>query len=255
MSIKHANKLLYVGAGDHIEPVKHFILTKEFIFIDTLPRNEFDSYLPNLNMECYKEKFIYNLVTYCGDCGFMLESVSTIDKNYYKKIMSCKQRIYYLFHKFPKYINPTLLVFTNQKTGQKIKYYISTNIKYNMNKSLQKDIETSDGLIVSGFQPEIELLKYFKQPKSFFGYTESCYTVSNNKLDVIRDQLNIFHLFQNDIYRISKYFNDFFIVKKYSENGNIISCIDFFDFKLTIEYQQNKNKYKNRNMFLPLFDF
>ena len=78
-------------------------------------------------MECYKEKFIYNLVTYCGDCGFTLDSVSTTDKNYYKKIMTCNQRIYYLFNKFPKYINPTLLAFTNQKTGQTIKYYISTN--------------------------------------------------------------------------------------------------------------------------------
>ena len=34
-------KILYVGTGNHIEPVNHFSDTKEFIFIDSQPRNEY----------------------------------------------------------------------------------------------------------------------------------------------------------------------------------------------------------------------
>ena len=36
--LKHPNKILYIGAGHNIEPVKHFSQTKEFIFVDSQPR-------------------------------------------------------------------------------------------------------------------------------------------------------------------------------------------------------------------------
>ena len=42
--INHCNKILYIGTGCDIQPVTHFLQTKEFIFIDSQPRNEFDSF-------------------------------------------------------------------------------------------------------------------------------------------------------------------------------------------------------------------
>lgn len=38
-------KLLYIGSGLDIEPIIHFNDVKEFIFIDTLPRSEFDGFI------------------------------------------------------------------------------------------------------------------------------------------------------------------------------------------------------------------
>lgn len=44
--VKHVNKILYVGADLHITPVTHFPQTKQFIFIDSQPRSEFESTHP-----------------------------------------------------------------------------------------------------------------------------------------------------------------------------------------------------------------
>lgn len=45
--IKHANKILYIGAGCHIEPVTHFPQTKIFVFTDSQPRSQDDSCYPH----------------------------------------------------------------------------------------------------------------------------------------------------------------------------------------------------------------
>ena len=68
-----------------------------------------------------------------------------------------------------------MLVFHNKKTQQSLTYYASTNIKFNMSKILENDIAQCDGIIVSGYFPEKEILNYFVLPKAFFGYTNTCY--------------------------------------------------------------------------------
>ena len=60
-----------------------------------------------------------------------------------------------------KFANPTLIIFENKETKQIIKYYISTNIKYNMNELLKKDISESTGLIVQGYIPIIYYILWF----------------------------------------------------------------------------------------------
>jgi hypothetical protein len=226
----HSNKILYIGAGLHIKPVIHFPKTKEFVFVDTQPRNEFDSYLPKLTSKVYRPKFFSRLVKTCTQHGFNLESIFCIDSNYYKTIISWKKRLMYLFRKVPDFVNPTLLVFRNNKTEQIINYYISTNIKFNIRPMLRLDIESCDGLIVSGYYPEIELLRLIKCPMSFYGYTGTCYKLENANL-VEQPCDNIIYFLQTHM--MQKYFTDFYIVGK--ESGKIYGCDDFSNLQIITE--------------------
>ena len=231
MCIKHANKIMYIGANRHIEPVTHFPETKEFVFIDTQPRSEFDTFYPKFDKDFYRPKFYSNLIETCQQYGFTLETTYEFDSNYYKNIFSFKTYVKYLVKGFPEFINPTLLVFRNDKTGQVIHYYISTNIKFNMKSILQLDIESCDGIIISGFHPDIELLQYIKQPINFFGYTGTCYVTEKSDYDV--DKQNIIYFLQSSPCNAKYYFKDFFAIVK--ETGVIYKCTDFEDFKLTVK--------------------
>ena len=70
--INNANKILYIGAGCHIEPISHLINTNEFVFIDTQPRNEFYYVYTKFNNSLYKNNFINQLTTECSYYGFCL---------------------------------------------------------------------------------------------------------------------------------------------------------------------------------------
>ena len=231
--IKHANKILYIGAGCHLQSVTHFPDTKYFVFVDTQPRNEFDSYHPKYSEGLYRSNFLGDLIATCEYYGFILESFNVIDKNYYKKIIS---KIWYYsswFFKVPEDINPTLLVFFNYKTFQQIKYYISTNIKFNMNKYLLNDINTCDGLIVSGYFPECELLKYIDFPLVFFGYSETSYF-----LDPESPENNLLYFLHNCICNTLYYFIEFYFVD--NNTGVIIKCQNFKNF---VEIAQEYNNF------------
>jgi hypothetical protein len=231
---QYATQLLYVGAGTHIEPVKHFPNTKLFIFIDTQPRSEFDSFFYKFYKQNYKQfyrpNFLHNLKSILfNSYGFTLDECYCIDKNYYKKIISWKCYYSSWIYKIPEYINPFLLVFKNNKTAQTIKYYISTNIKFNINEQIIHDIKTSDGIIVSGYLPDVEILNYFDNPKIFFGYNTSFYIIDEKTFDKNYDN-NIIYFLQTCICNTQYYFSDFYFVN--DENGEIIKCDDFTHFKL-----------------------
>lgn len=224
--IKHANKILYVGAGLHIRPITHFPQTKHFIFIDSQPRSEFDSIHHKFNNKFYRPNFVNDLISVCKYYGFNFDSYTIIDKKYYKYIISKKWYYFSWFYKIPSDINPTILVFINETTKQTIRYYISTNIKFNMNKILENDIATSDGIIVSRYFPETEILHYFSKPKKFFGYTNTCYNISSNFSS--DNQNTIIHFLHNCICNTSYYFIEFYTVDDYS--GVINKRKDFNDF-------------------------
>jgi hypothetical protein len=236
--IKHSNKILYVGAGCHIQPVSHFKNVKEFVFIDTQPRNEFDSYTYNFSEFGYRTKFVVNLIEECRKYNFILKKSTELDKHYYKKIISWKQYFHFLLHSPPLYINPNLLVFTNNQTNQTIHYYISTNIAFNMTPCLQQDIETCDGLIVSGYHPEKELLKLFRNPITFYGYSNTYYLIDRTNF-CHQEKNTIIYWMQTNPQHIKYYFKDFFMITK--DNGTIMKCYDFNDFKLTIELHDINN--------------
>lgn len=231
--IKHANKILYVGAGCHIEPVTHFPLTKTFIFIDTQPRSEFDTYHPQFNYSCYRPRFINDLIATCEYYRFELESYTVLDKKYHKQIISNSWYFLSWIYKIPPGINPTMLVFTNNKTKQKLTYYISTNIKFNMNHTLRHDIATSDGIIISGYLPESDILQYFVKSKVFFGYTNTSY----NTLSDISTNDTIIHFLYNCICNTPYYFKEFYMV--YHDSGVIIKCQDFKNFLTSIKDYDN----------------
>ena len=229
--MKYSNKILYVGANCHIEPVNHFKDTKDFVFIDSQPRSEFDSFHPKFYKSAYRHEFYSNLIESCQQYGFILETTYELDGNYYKKIMSFKNYVKYFITKFPEYINPTLLVFRNNLTEQVIHYYISTNIKFNMKPILQLDIESCDGIIIAGYNPDIELLQYIKRPINFFGYTGTSYIIKKPIYTI--DAQNIIYFLQTPPCNIKYYFNNFFAIIK--ETGVILKCTGFDDFKLTIK--------------------
>ena len=235
----HPNKILYVGAGCHIEPVRHFPKTKLFVFIDSQPRSEFDSECPKFNSQFHNPQFLTNLIESCRHYGFNIESYYTIDKKYYKKIIS--KTWYYMswFYKPPSNVNPAMLVFHNKRTRQKIIYYVSTNIKFNMNNILENDISTCDGIIISGYLPEAEILQHFSRTKIFFGYTNTSYNV-DTKSSQIKDN-NIIYFLHNCICNTQYFFTDFYVV--YEDSGTIKKCNNFKHFLETVDqyhYQINQ---------------
>ena len=216
--IQNPQKILYIGAGCNIEPVNNFPQTKEFIFIDTQPRNEVDTHQPQFNKKLYKSKFVNNLLLSCLYNGFTLTNKIILDNKYHKKIISWKTS---WFYKIPSNINPTMLVFTNDKTKQKIIYYISTNINFNMNANLKHDIESCDSFIISGYFPDINILQYFTKPKMFFGYI-------NTNYEIDKKTNNVLYFLYNCICNRNYYFDDFYIVN--DSTLDIIHCESFEDF-------------------------
>ncbi len=221
----YINKILYIGTWHHIQPVRDFPLVKEFIFIDTQPRSKWDD--KSYDSKFYKRDFYDDLIHKCICFGFQLMNEYILDPNYYKSILTIKQRVYYSFYStLPHHINPTLLVFFNEKTRQTIKYYISTNIQYNMCATLQKDIEDADALIVSGYHPHIKLLEYFTKPKIFIGYSGTYYNIDENNGDA-STIISVLHQSEK-----SEYFDKFLAVSK--KTGKITKCTDIFDLKVKV---------------------
>ena len=113
----------------HLEPLKNFEFTKEFVFVDVQPRSEFDS-SDSFYEGFYRKFFVPELIDLSNKYGFQLEKTEELDSNYFVNILNLTQRILWLNNvkETWQYICPTLLTFFNSTTGQKLKYYISTNI-------------------------------------------------------------------------------------------------------------------------------
>jgi hypothetical protein len=221
------NKILYVGCGTHLEVLLHFQDTKEFVFIDTQPLSEYDAtiyYKP-----FYRPNFINIVLSKLRKLNFMIQSVTNLDKKYYKKIFTLKQKLYYLFYRKPEYINPSLLTFYNIHTKQTIKYYVSTDIDNTNISELHNDIKSCDTLLVSGYFPSINYLKYFTTPIKFIGYSNTCYNIDKDN-----SENNIIQYFYRNKDLIQQYILDFYAIDnsmdKYIENVIIQLCSDFDDF-------------------------
>lgn len=168
--MENYKKILYIGAWHDITPLLDFKNADEFIFIDTQPRSEFDGGY-KFERKFYRKNFIESLHKTLTDIHFELINTKTIDEMYYKKIMTDSQ----IKQGIPEYINPTLLTFENKTTNQILKYYVSTNIKYNISDQLISDIRTSDTLVISGHHPDKLYLNYFDKPKLMIAYSGTYY--------------------------------------------------------------------------------
>lgn len=210
-----SNKILYIGAGLHLDVIKHFESTKEFVFVDVQPRSEFDS--PDSFYEgFYRKNFYSKLIELVKEVGFELEKSVELDPEYFVNLLDITQRIKWLNkvkETFPN-ICPTLLVFFNHITGQKLKYYISTNILYNMCWDLENDIRSSEGLIISGYHPNKILLNYVSFPINLYCYDGTCYKIDDEDED---DFDNLIYWMFHNLDWVDKYFSNIYLVNK--ENG------------------------------------
>ena len=159
-------KVLYLGAWAHIEVVNYFPNCDEFILIDTQPRSEHDE--KNYFYEgFYRNKFIDRVIKKCKKYNFILTEKIELDPEYMSAELSANF----------SYINPHLFIFNNSTNNKKriIKYYISTNILFNMNPTLENDSKTSDPVYVAGYAPDVILLKYLNKKINFVGDNNTVY--------------------------------------------------------------------------------
>jgi hypothetical protein len=108
---------------------------------------------------------------------------------------------------------------------------------------LQNDIQTSDALIVSGFSPHIDLLKYFNnsKPKIFIGYSNTNYDYKNEfGYDVI--QTLLYKLYKKDNNTLNKFSKYYFINK---ETGDIVFNKDTYTKYLDVVNIFKKNETEN----------
>ena len=168
--MENIRSILYIGTGCHFEIVSHFPKVSKFIFVDTQPRSEHDTEVFDPDFYCHK--FVDDIRTAAMKMNIILIDSHPIDSTYYPS------------DEYPlPYMNPTLLTFAHTHTHQMIRYYISTNIRYNINRWLIDDIKQADALIVSGYYPDITLYNYLgTQPIQFIGYSKTCYTIDFNEM-------------------------------------------------------------------------
>jgi len=215
------NKLLYIGTGEHIDVIKHFPNTYEFVFVDIQPLSEYYGY--KYNKAYYRPNFVRSIIQKLFLLGFELQSMKTLDENYYKKIFNMKQRLYYLFYSKPMYVNPTLLLFYCPKLKKEVKYYISTDIDYTNLPNLYNDIVNCDSVIVSGHIPSIKYFTHMTKPINFIGYSNTYYYFDNSQKND-----SILHYFYQNKNKISNIIQKFYAVNY--DDGYIEQCIDFQDF-------------------------
>ena len=226
-----SSKILYIGAGLHFNPLKQFESTKEFIFVDIQPRSEFDS--PDSFYEgFYRKNFYSELIKLANEYGFKLEKSKELDQEYFINIFDFSQKNKYINNMMEIFPNicPTLLIFFNSNTGQKLKYYISTNILYNMCFDLENDIRSSKGLIISGYHPDKIILDFISDPINLYCYDETCYKINNEDVD---DLNNLVYWMFNNLDIIKKYFLNIYLVRK--ENGIITKYDDIIQLNNSLE--------------------
>jgi hypothetical protein len=113
------------------------------------------------------------------------------------------------------YVNPHLFIFKN--SDRIIKYYISTNILFNMNKMLEDDIKTSDTLYVAGYAPDVELLKYLNNKINFIGDNETVYFYERDP-----DENNIISNYIEGNIKLDNYFDNYYLV--WRQKSMLIIC-------------------------------
>ncbi len=197
-------KLLYIGAYDHIEITDYF-KCDEYIFIDLQPLVSWDIFNnDNKTTEFYNYNFISIIIKKFESHGFMLTNVINLNDNE---------------KEFGKYTEPHLILFENKKKNRKLKYYVSTNIRYHIEEieSLKKDIIDSDVLYVAGYYPNKTLLNYFPNKKAFISDSDTIYYIDINndiKNDTKNDTENIIDIFGCNISDTEKYFHSFYNIDR-----------------------------------------
>jgi hypothetical protein len=221
-------KVLYLGSCNHIEVVNYFPKCNEFVLIDTKPRSEHDEKY-YFYEGFYREHFLKRVIKKCKKYGFILDKTIELDSNYINNINNIESNNINL--KDIPYINPHLLIF-NSKNNRIIKYYISTNILFNMTPILEDDIKTSNTLYVAGYHPDVELLKYINKKINFVGDNKTIYFY-----EPAEDENNIISNIINNNLELNDYFDNYYLV--WREKSIVIVCYSLEDI-------DNKKKLINK---------
>ena len=177
--------MLYVGAGTDVSMVSIFPDTTRFIFIDTLPRSEFDSYTTeDPPQKWYRPGFLTELFEECAQHGFTLLN-SQVYPDRHDAI--CNDLPYYY---------PSLLTF-HSSAGRTIEYYISTNLSLPLIREweqLRNTLYEINRIYVCGHFPDRSLLSYLSTPLLYYIAHVSIddpVTIENTILEVIFDMDDI----------------------------------------------------------------
>lgn len=146
INILTMQKAIYVGAGTDILPLLCYPDIKEWIYIDSLPNNE---YGPEYVEDFSRPYFINDIINNFNMFGFKIDNLKKDNE---------------------------LIEFTNSKTKQHIKFYLNTYLPDNINK-VKYAIQDWDTLIVSGHHPDSCIMNYkrLNYPLTFIGFTGTSY--------------------------------------------------------------------------------
>ncbi len=238
MSSLKFNKILYLGPWDHIDVVSYFPLTTEFVFIDILPGGQLDGM--DFYEGFYNKNFIKIITDKCESFGFILKSITNLDPTFINKMNNINDDSLQL-----PYVNPHLFEFVNYdeqtQITRKIKFYVSTNILYNMCGQLEQDIYEANALYISGYHPDIKLLEYFNcKKKAFIGDSNTIYYLNDYCSD---DYTNIIYNFHTNKLNEFEYFHSFYILYRNGESNefiNIEPCENLDELnKFCCQYRRN----------------
>ena len=151
-------KVLYIGAGLHIQPLETFKECKEFVFIDSCPINEYGF---EYDDRLYCKNFMKLLLRKINKYGFNKVSEEVLLKSYDNE------------HNMKvKHINPTCLTFSKEDIT--LKYYISCGLpRYIDIVSIKKDISECDTLVISGHHPHNCIVKYMPSKINLVYYSKT----------------------------------------------------------------------------------
>ena len=160
-------KILYIGAGSHVEPLEHFNDTKEFVFIDSRPLNEYGY--------SYYARYFYRPL-------FLTELKFNLLKYNFKIYDEIKlTNLYTEINK--EYLESTKLYFSDKKglnlrNERNLIYYVSTGFPktyFEIEKHLKEDLKDVDTVLVSGHNPHYIFIKDIKKPFYFIGYSSTVF--------------------------------------------------------------------------------
>ncbi len=219
-------KVLYLGAGEDIDFINLFPNCNEFVLVDTKPRSEHDQEY-YFYEGFYRDNFLKTVINKCKKYGFILDKTIELEPNYINLIDTIEKTEEtidkYRDLKDIPYINPHLCVFKNNKDII-IKYYISTNILFNMYPILEKDIYEADTLYNAGYHPDIKLLKHFSsngiiKKKNFIGNNKTCYCIDSDDNNIIK------YFIENN--NMDDYFDNYYLA--WIKKSMIILCDSLYD--------------------------
>ncbi len=224
---------LYIGAGLDFLPAVHLSKIKNFIFVDCLPRkdpNQITDLLLGTNKQnkniLENDKFIENLV-YTGELyGFERIQDKQVElEKYVQKSFTCIDKILYVLgiKKIPEFTNPTFIKFYNRKTGQNIKYYVSTEYPINLPDQLINDIKLCTTIISgSNYKYPRSTLKIINCPFNLYIYSGVKCSFDKNELDGSENDLMFWVLASLNKNEFNTVVKELYLIEKISGNTKLL---------------------------------